>query len=36
VGGHGVERIADALSITDLSVEMLAGDVLIHGRCGVT
>jgi len=22
-------------SLTDLSVETLAGDVLIHGRCGV-
>jgi diaminohydroxyphosphoribosylaminopyrimidine deaminase/5-amino-6-(5-phosphoribosylamino)uracil reductase len=30
-GGRGAERIADALSFTDLSVETLAGDVLIHG-----
>jgi diaminohydroxyphosphoribosylaminopyrimidine deaminase/5-amino-6-(5-phosphoribosylamino)uracil reductase len=32
VGGHGIERIADALSLTYVSVETLDGDVLIHGK----
>lgn len=31
-GGRGVERIADALQFMDMEVEMLEGDVLIHGR----
>ena len=32
VGGVGLEKIADALRLTDWSAEMVAGDVLLHGR----
>jgi diaminohydroxyphosphoribosylaminopyrimidine deaminase / 5-amino-6-(5-phosphoribosylamino)uracil reductase len=31
VGGKGVEKIAEALRLTELRVEIVAGDVLIHG-----
>jgi diaminohydroxyphosphoribosylaminopyrimidine deaminase / 5-amino-6-(5-phosphoribosylamino)uracil reductase len=32
VGGRGVERIAEALPLADWSVEVVDGDVLLHGR----
>jgi diaminohydroxyphosphoribosylaminopyrimidine deaminase / 5-amino-6-(5-phosphoribosylamino)uracil reductase len=32
IGGVGVEKIADALRLTDLWVEVLEGDVYVHGR----
>ncbi len=32
VGGAGVERMADALKLADLSIEELEGDVYVHGR----
>jgi len=31
VGGHGIERIADALRLEKWSIEQLAGDCYIHG-----
>jgi diaminohydroxyphosphoribosylaminopyrimidine deaminase/5-amino-6-(5-phosphoribosylamino)uracil reductase len=32
VGGEGLARMADALSLLDISIEELEGDVYIHGR----
>jgi diaminohydroxyphosphoribosylaminopyrimidine deaminase/5-amino-6-(5-phosphoribosylamino)uracil reductase len=32
VGGVGVERMADALRLADITIEELEGDVYIHGR----
>jgi diaminohydroxyphosphoribosylaminopyrimidine deaminase/5-amino-6-(5-phosphoribosylamino)uracil reductase len=32
VGGRGVEKIAEALRLADTRVEVLDGDVLVHGR----
>jgi diaminohydroxyphosphoribosylaminopyrimidine deaminase/5-amino-6-(5-phosphoribosylamino)uracil reductase len=32
VGGHGVERIAEALSLTELTAENVDGDIYLHGR----
>jgi diaminohydroxyphosphoribosylaminopyrimidine deaminase/5-amino-6-(5-phosphoribosylamino)uracil reductase len=32
VGGAGVERMADALCLADISIEELEGDVYVHGR----
>jgi diaminohydroxyphosphoribosylaminopyrimidine deaminase/5-amino-6-(5-phosphoribosylamino)uracil reductase len=32
IGGNGIERMADALSLADISIEELDGDVYVHGR----
>jgi diaminohydroxyphosphoribosylaminopyrimidine deaminase / 5-amino-6-(5-phosphoribosylamino)uracil reductase len=32
VGGTGIERMADALKLADITIEELAGDVYVHGR----
>ncbi len=32
IGGLGVERMAEALKLADISIEELEGDVYIHGR----
>jgi diaminohydroxyphosphoribosylaminopyrimidine deaminase/5-amino-6-(5-phosphoribosylamino)uracil reductase len=32
LAGHGIDQIKNALALTDVSVEMLDGDVLVHGR----
>jgi diaminohydroxyphosphoribosylaminopyrimidine deaminase/5-amino-6-(5-phosphoribosylamino)uracil reductase len=32
VAGSGVERMADALKLADISIEELEGDVYVHGR----
>jgi diaminohydroxyphosphoribosylaminopyrimidine deaminase/5-amino-6-(5-phosphoribosylamino)uracil reductase len=32
VGGAGVEKMADALGLGDMTIEELAGDVYVHGR----
>jgi diaminohydroxyphosphoribosylaminopyrimidine deaminase/5-amino-6-(5-phosphoribosylamino)uracil reductase len=32
VGGRGVEHIADALALSEWTVEQVEGDVLLHGR----
>jgi diaminohydroxyphosphoribosylaminopyrimidine deaminase/5-amino-6-(5-phosphoribosylamino)uracil reductase len=34
VGGAGIERMADALKLADISIEELGGDVYVHGRIG--
>ncbi|HVT29281.1 MAG TPA: bifunctional diaminohydroxyphosphoribosylaminopyrimidine deaminase/5-amino-6-(5-phosphoribosylamino)uracil reductase RibD [Lacipirellulaceae bacterium] len=34
IGADGVERMADALKLTDIAIEELDGDVYIHGRVG--
>ncbi len=31
IGGHGVEKIADALTLTEWRAEMAGGDVYLHG-----
>ncbi len=31
IGGKGVEKIAEALRLTEMRVEMIDGDVLVHG-----
>jgi diaminohydroxyphosphoribosylaminopyrimidine deaminase/5-amino-6-(5-phosphoribosylamino)uracil reductase len=31
VGGRGVERIAEALALAEMRVELVEGDVLLHG-----
>jgi diaminohydroxyphosphoribosylaminopyrimidine deaminase/5-amino-6-(5-phosphoribosylamino)uracil reductase len=31
IGGHGVDRIADALSLSECHVETVEGDVYVHG-----
>jgi len=33
VGGHGVDRLADALTLTDLEVGRAGGDIVISGYC---
>ncbi len=33
IGGRGVERLAEALRVTDLEMERIEGDLLIHARC---
>ena len=35
VGGAGIDRMADALQLADISIEELEGDVHIHGRVRV-
>jgi diaminohydroxyphosphoribosylaminopyrimidine deaminase/5-amino-6-(5-phosphoribosylamino)uracil reductase len=37
VAGHGCEKIADALALAECEVEMIEGDVYVHGRpaCGL-
>jgi diaminohydroxyphosphoribosylaminopyrimidine deaminase/5-amino-6-(5-phosphoribosylamino)uracil reductase len=32
IGGAGIERMAQALRLSDIAIEELAGDVYIHGR----
>jgi diaminohydroxyphosphoribosylaminopyrimidine deaminase/5-amino-6-(5-phosphoribosylamino)uracil reductase len=32
VGGAGIERMADALKLSDITIEELEGDVYVHGR----
>jgi diaminohydroxyphosphoribosylaminopyrimidine deaminase/5-amino-6-(5-phosphoribosylamino)uracil reductase len=32
IAGVGLERMADALSLADISIEELDGDVYVHGR----
>jgi diaminohydroxyphosphoribosylaminopyrimidine deaminase/5-amino-6-(5-phosphoribosylamino)uracil reductase len=32
VGSAGVDRMADALSLTDITIQELGGDVYVHGR----
>jgi len=32
IGGEGVERMANALNLADISIEELDGDVYVHGR----
>ena len=32
VGGEGIERMADALKLADITIEELDGDVYVHGR----
>ena len=34
VGGDGVDRMADALKLADITIEELDGDVYVHGRVG--
>ena len=34
VGGAGIERMADALKLADITIEELDGDVYVHGRVG--
>jgi len=33
-GGRGVERIAEALTLTELQIEQLDGDLHLNGRIG--
>lgn len=35
VGGAGIERMASALKLADITIEELDGDVYVHGRVGV-
>jgi diaminohydroxyphosphoribosylaminopyrimidine deaminase/5-amino-6-(5-phosphoribosylamino)uracil reductase len=35
VGGLGIDHMADALQLADISIEELAGDVYLHGRINV-
>jgi diaminohydroxyphosphoribosylaminopyrimidine deaminase/5-amino-6-(5-phosphoribosylamino)uracil reductase len=35
VGGPGIDHMADALQLADISIEELAGDVYLHGRINV-
>jgi diaminohydroxyphosphoribosylaminopyrimidine deaminase/5-amino-6-(5-phosphoribosylamino)uracil reductase len=35
LGGAGIERMADALALADISIEELDGDVYVHGRVRV-
>jgi riboflavin biosynthesis pyrimidine reductase len=32
IGGNGIDKIADALRLTDVRVELLDGDIYVHGR----
>jgi diaminohydroxyphosphoribosylaminopyrimidine deaminase / 5-amino-6-(5-phosphoribosylamino)uracil reductase len=32
VGGVGVDKIAEALALTEMHVEVVEGDLLVHGR----
>ena len=32
IGGTGIERMAEALQLADISIEELDGDVYVHGR----
>ena len=32
VGGVGIERMASALKLADITIEELEGDVYVHGR----
>ncbi|MEX2317698.1 MAG: bifunctional diaminohydroxyphosphoribosylaminopyrimidine deaminase/5-amino-6-(5-phosphoribosylamino)uracil reductase RibD [Pirellulales bacterium] len=34
IGGAGVDRMADALALGDITIEELDGDVYVHGRVG--
>jgi diaminohydroxyphosphoribosylaminopyrimidine deaminase/5-amino-6-(5-phosphoribosylamino)uracil reductase len=34
IGGAGVDRLAEALRLADITIEELEGDVYIHGRVG--
>jgi diaminohydroxyphosphoribosylaminopyrimidine deaminase / 5-amino-6-(5-phosphoribosylamino)uracil reductase len=34
VGGEGVQRMAAALKLADITIEELDGDVYVHGRIG--
>jgi diaminohydroxyphosphoribosylaminopyrimidine deaminase/5-amino-6-(5-phosphoribosylamino)uracil reductase len=36
VGGAGIERMADALKLDDITIEELDGDVYVHGRVDKT
>ena len=35
-GGVGIERMADALKLADITIEELEGDVYVHGRVDKT